>query len=91
MGNKIGAENLEKRKGRGRPKGSQNKTTVAAKEAIQMAFEGIGGADRLTTWIKSDPDHEKAFWTSIYPRLLPLQVNAEGGINVYLGSDAKKA
>lgn len=91
MANKIGNGNLEKRKGRGRPKGSQNKTTVAAKEAIQMAFEGIGGAQRLTEWIKLDPEHEKAFWVSIYPKLLPLQVNAEGGIHIHLGADAKKA
>lgn len=69
MANKIGSGNLEKRKGRGRPKGSQNKTTVAAKEAIQMAFMGIGGAARLTEWVKADPDHEKAFWTQIYTKL----------------------
>lgn len=91
MTNKIRNEKFEQRKGRGRPKGSQNKTTVAAKEAIQMAFEGIGGAERLIDWVKADPDNEKAFWVSIYPKLLPLQVNAEGGLNIYLGADAKKA
>lgn len=65
--------------GNGRPKGATNKTTRLAKEAIAYAAEKLGGADRLVEWAQSDPDNEKAFWTQIYPKLLPLQVaNAEG-------------
>lgn len=60
--------------GRGRPKGSLNKTTVAAKEAIQLAAEGLGGTERLIAWAQEDPLNERAFWASIYPKLLPLQV-----------------
>jgi hypothetical protein len=30
--------------------------------------------DRLTAWAQENPDNEKAFWVSIYPKLLPLQV-----------------
>lgn len=66
------------RAGRGRPKGALNKTTRTAKEAIAFAGEAIGGAERLVDWIKSDPENEKAFWTTIYPRLMPLQVNGPG-------------
>ena len=55
------------------------KTTLAAKEAIQFAAEGLGGAKRLVEWAKEDPLNEKAFWTTIYPKLLPLQVTGEGG------------
>jgi len=75
--NKIGSENKGSR-GRGRPKGSRNKTTRAAKEAIAFAAEGLGGAERLVAWAKENPDNEKAFWVSVYPRLLPLEVHGSG-------------
>ena len=58
----------------GKPKGALSKTTRAAKEAIAFAAEGLGGADRLIAWAQEDPKNESAFWTSIYPKLLPLQV-----------------
>jgi hypothetical protein len=63
--------------GRGRPKGAQNKTTRAAKEAIAYAAEGLGGADRLVTWAQEDAKNEAAFWTTIYPKLLPLQLGGD--------------
>lgn len=65
--------------GKGRPKGSGNKTTKTAKEAIALAAEGLGGTKRLIAWAKSDPLNERAFWSSIYTKLLPLQVTGEGG------------
>lgn len=64
--------------GKGRPKGSANKTTQAAKDAIAQAAEELGGADRLVAWVKEDPANEKVFWGTIYPKLLPLQVNGAG-------------
>ena len=63
--------------GKGRPKGSLNKTTQSAKEAIAFAAEALGGGQRILEWAQSDPDNEKSFWISIYPKLLPLQVNAD--------------
>ncbi len=68
------------KKGEKRPnqgKRGPNKTTLAAKEAIQLAAEGLGGTERLIEWAKEDPLNERAFWTSIYPKLLPLQVTAD--------------
>jgi hypothetical protein len=65
--------------GPGRPKGLQNKTTIAAKDAIAQAAEQLGGATRLVEWAKEDPANERVFWGSIYPKLLPLQVTGEGG------------
>lgn len=59
----------------GRPKGSLNKTTVQAKEAIALAAEALGGMTRLAEWAKEDPKNETVFWSSIYPRLVPLEVN----------------
>lgn len=63
----------------GKPKGALSKTTKTAKEAIQAAADGLGGKDRLIAWAKEDPLNERAFWSSIYPKLLPLQVTGEGG------------
>ena len=63
----------------GKPKGATNKTTKTAKEAIALAAEGLGGVDRLIEWAKEDPGNEKAFWTQLYPKLIPVQVaNADG-------------
>ena len=64
--------------GKGRVKGSINKTTKTAKEAIALAAEKLGGADRLVAWAQEDPLNERAFWTSIYPKLMPVQVNGAG-------------
>lgn len=65
--------------GKGRVKGSLNKTTKSAKEAIALAAEKLGGADRLVEWAQSDPANERVFWGTIYPKLLPLQVTGEDG------------
>lgn len=65
--------------GPGRPKGLPNKMTTSAKEAIAAAAEALGGSNRLVEWAQEDPLNERAFWTSIYPKLLPLQVVGEGG------------
>jgi len=59
----------------GRPKGALNKTTLIAKDAIALAAEGLGGTDRLIAWAKEDAKNEHSFWSQIYPKLLPLQVN----------------
>lgn len=66
-------ENLT-RKGRGRPKGSKNKVSAEAKQVIAQAAEELGGAERLLAWARLDPLNERAFWSTIYPKLLPLTV-----------------
>lgn len=64
--------------GKGRPKGALNKNTQSAKDAIAIAADRLGGADRLVDWAKEDTANERAFWATIYPKLLPLQVNGAG-------------
>lgn len=59
----------------GRPTGSPNRTTGAAKQAIEAAAEGLGGVKRLIAWAKEDSANERVFWGQIYPKLLPLQVS----------------
>jgi hypothetical protein len=63
----------------GRPKGAANKTTVAAKDAIAKAAEGLGGVDRLIAWAGEDAANERAFWTVIYPKLVPHEVTGKDG------------
>ena len=65
--------------GPGRPKGVKNRLTTAAKDSIALAAEGLGGTARLIEWAQSDPLNERAFWATIYPKLLPLQLTGEGG------------
>lgn len=61
----------------GKPKGALNKSTRAAKDAIEAAAEALGGAARLTSWVLEDPANERVFWGTIYPKLLPLQVTGK--------------
>jgi hypothetical protein len=74
------------RRGRGRPKGSPNKLGKEAKDVIAQAAAELGGAERLLAWAKSDPLNERAFWSTIYPKLLPLTVagDADNPIGVKL-------
>lgn len=65
--------------GRGRPKGALNKSTRAIKEIIETAVDQLGGAQRLVEWAQEDPANEKAFWTQIATKLLPVQVTGENG------------
>ena len=66
-------------RGKGRPKGTPNKLTASVKEAIESAAQGLGGAARLEAWAREAPENEKVFWSSIYPKLLPLQVTGKDG------------
>jgi len=36
------------------------------------AAAGLGGSERLLAWVKEAPENEKAFWTTIYPKLVSL-------------------
>lgn len=61
-----------KRAGAGKKKGQVHPQTRVAKEAIEMAFEGIGGVKRLTAWAEQN---EGDFFRLIFPKLIPVQLN----------------
>jgi hypothetical protein len=63
----------------GRPKGSVNKHTAAAKDIIAQAATDLGGGERLVAWAREDAQNERVFWGTIYPKLLPLQVTGGDG------------
>lgn len=58
--------------GKGRPKGSQNKTTLAVKEAVLAALDQAGGINYL---VKQADENPNAF-LALVGKVLPLQVNA---------------
>lgn len=58
----------------GRKEGTPNKLTSLARDAIASAAKALGGAKRLAIWAKENPANESAFWTRVYPRLLPVQI-----------------
>ena len=61
----------------GRKAGTFNKITVAVKDVIAMAAKRIGGLDRLVKWINESPENERLFWSQMYMKRLPLQINTK--------------
>lgn len=57
----------------GRPAGTPNKSTMAAKTAFQMAFDKLGGWERLAEWAGSDNDNLREFY-KLYSKLIPQDV-----------------
>lgn len=61
----------------GKPKGALNHNTRAAKDVIANTAEMLGGAARMLAWVQEDPQNERVFWGTIYPKLLPLTVSGD--------------
>jgi hypothetical protein len=57
-----------------------NKTTIAVKQALQEAFQGIGGVPALTAWAR---DNQGEFY-KLYAKLLPTEVKADVNVTVTL-------
>jgi len=66
--------------GKGRARGSKNKTTVLLKEAIEESFANVGGAEYLTAMALQEP---KAYLT-LLSKILPAKIEAD--INVFQGN-----
>lgn len=81
--------------GKGRVKGVPNKSTKAVKEALQEAFENLGGVPALAAWAAENPTEFYKLWT----KLIPTEVKAEltmpqgypvGKVQIeVIGADAK--
>lgn len=85
------------KKGEKRPnqgKRGPNKTTLAAKEAIERVFDDLGGADGLKTWVAEDPLNKRVFYGNIWPKILPKEIKADvthrGWFNVLAGLGGDK-
>ncbi len=62
----------------GRAKGTPNRVTADVRQCILDAADKLGGCDRMVAWVQSSPEAEKAFWTQIYPKVLPKEVHLGG-------------
>lgn len=70
-------------RGKGRPKGSRNKTTALIKDAILMAGDEVGldgaGKERMVGYLKRlAVEHPPAF-AMLLAKVLPLQVTGMNG------------
>lgn len=63
--------------GQGRPRGVPNKSTKAVKEALELAFEGVGGVKQLTAWAKANETEFFKLWVKMLPA--KTEVTGEDG------------
>lgn len=61
---------------RGRKPGHLNRVSSTAKEAIEWCGNRLGGGAGLYRWATENDGNMRIFWGQIYPKLLPLQLNA---------------
>ena len=66
---KVGENRNMREKTGGRSKGTPNKFTQTAREAFDIAFNGIGGSVGLTNWASKN----KTEFYRIYSRLIPVE------------------
>ena len=70
--NKVG-EKIQPNAGRGRPKGTPNKTTAAIKEMVIAALDKAGGVNYLAARAKDTP----AAFMTLVGKVLPLQLSGD--------------
>lgn len=73
--------------GQGRKKGSVNKNTVAVKEALQAAFQGIGGVPKLIAWAEESPGEFFKLWT----KMLPTEIVGDLSLTISLADRLAQA
>lgn len=62
-----------KRLNAGAKAGVPRTKTKKAYEAIEAAFDGIGGVPALISWAK---ENQGDFYKTIYPKIIPVQLTA---------------
>lgn len=67
-------------KGSGRTSGTKNKRTVEVADALQAAFDGVGGVDALVSYAKSDT----AGFYKLWVKMLPQKIKADITLNTPL-------
>lgn len=68
--------------GKGRPKGSKNKTTALLKDAILKAAEQAGndvGSEGLVSYLQHQAKVSPAAFMGLLGKVLPMQVTGEDG------------
>ena len=49
---------------------------------IEGAARALGGMERLIAWIGEAPENEFVFWSSMYMKLMPVQLRTAGEVEV---------
>jgi len=70
----IASEEVKIKRSPGRPKGSQNKVTVALKEAILRAGEEVGGKEGLVGYLKRLAVENSSAYAGLLAKILPHQL-----------------
>jgi hypothetical protein len=73
----------------GRPKGSQNRVTVALKQAIMLAADDVGedgdGKDGVRGYMRRLALHEPAVFGQLLRRIMPMEVRRDVSPDSILG------
>ena len=81
--------NLAKRP-RGRPVGSQNKTSIDAKKALEYAFDKAGGQERLAEFAIEKPEVFYGIWAKLLPKDVKVEHSGAVDIMVKTASELEK-
>ncbi len=65
--------------GKGRPKGTPNKTTALLKDAILKAAERAGGKEGMIGYLTQQAEDNPGPFMSLLGKVLPMQVTGEDG------------
>ena len=68
----------------GRKKGTPNKTTVAVKEALDIAFKDMGGVTSLVEWGRENQTDFYKIWARLLPKEIKAEVNTDAQPGVVL-------
>ena len=87
--NKLGAS--AGNRGKGRPKGSKNKTTLLLREAILKAAEDAGGSGGLVGYLTLQATESPSAFLALLGRIIPTQVEGPGENGEHFISDVTPA
>lgn len=74
-GNPAFKKGMKRVPGSGRAKGTQNKVSIAFREALQIAFDQTGGAEAMAKWGKVNLNRRPFY--EMCTKLIPLQVTGD--------------
>jgi hypothetical protein len=72
--------------GPGRPKGTPNGVTIAAREAIHQAFVELGGVPSLVKWAQKSERNRGIFYGTIWTKILPHEISGLNGRPIVIQS-----